>query len=123
MKDYPKISDAEWKVMEILWQKSPMSSTEIISALKDSTDWNPKTIHTLISRLVKKGAVGIKKGNNINEYFPLIEETPYKNLETESFLHKVYNGSIKLLVSNFIKDDKLSPEEIKELKNILEDKE
>mgnify|MGYP000887917672 CR=1 FL=1 len=70
MVNLPNISDAEWKVMKVLWEKSPLTSTEIINSLKDSTNWSPKTIHTLISRLVKKEVVGVNKDFPVNKYFP-----------------------------------------------------
>lgn len=123
MREIPKISEAEWKVMKILWVKSPLNSTQIIEALKSNSDWSPKTIHTLISRLVKKQAIGINKEASLYEYYPIIDENECKRIETNSFIRKVYNGSIKMLIKNFIKDEKLTKEEIEELKKILNEKE
>lgn len=119
---FPNISDAEWQVMKVLWGKSPLTSTEIIDSLRSKTTWSPKTIHTLISRLVKKEAVGVKKGSSFNEYFPLVTEQECRRVETKSFVQKVYNGSMQLLLKNFIKDEKLSEEEIDELRRILDKK-
>lgn len=122
MKEFPKISDAEWQVMKVLWDNSPLTSTEIIEALKADTTWKPKTIHTLISRLVKKEALGVKKDGSLNQYYPLVTQEECRNVETKSFLQKVYDGSLGLLVSNFIKDQKLSEDEIEELQRILNEK-
>jgi len=122
MNEFPNISDAEWQVMKVLWEKSPLTSTEIIDSLRNDTIWSPKTIHTLISRLVKKEAVGVRKGSPFNQYFPLVTEEESRKVETKSFVQKVYDGSLQLLLKNFIKDEKLSAEEINELRRILDEK-
>lgn len=122
MDNLPNISDAEWKVMKVLWDKSPLTSTEIINYLKDGTNWSPKTIHTLISRLVKKEVVAVNKDFPINKYFPLVTEEECRKVETKSFIQKVYDGSLHLLIKNFIKYEKLTSEEIKELRRILDEK-
>ena len=121
MNKIPQISDAEWEVMKVLWNKSPITSSEIIEELKDKTHWNPKTIHTLIRRLVDKGAIKASKSNNKYYLFqPAVTEKECTRLETKSFIKKVYNGSFNRLVANFIKDEKLSSKEIDELKDILD---
>jgi len=116
-----KISDAEWEVMEILWEEAPLPSSEIIRRLEPDTDWSPKTIHTLISRLVKKKVLEVEKETNRYLYHPLISREECRIKETESFVQKVYQGSASLLVANFIKENKLSPAEIEELKKLLEE--
>lgn len=121
MKEFPKISDAEWKVMNVLWKKSPLTSSEIIEVLKIDNPWSPKTIHTLISRLVKKEAIGVNRDSSFNLYSPLVTKEECRRVETKSFLQKVYDGSLHLLVTNFMKDRKLSQEEIEELKRILDE--
>lgn len=122
MKDLPKISDAEWQVMKALWIKSPITSAEIVDIVKQDTTWSPKTIHTLLSRLVKKGAVEVKKDSPFYQYIPLVSEEDLRKVETKSFIKKIYDGSLSLLISNFIKEENFTPEEIEELKNILEEK-
>ena len=122
MNKIPKISDSEREVMKVLWKKSPLTSSQIIEILKEYSSWNPKTIHTLISRLVNKDAIRVKKGGPFYLYSPNISEEECRKVETKSFIKKVYSGSIKLLISNFIKDEKLSWKEIDELKQILDDK-
>ncbi|WP_407925739.1 BlaI/MecI/CopY family transcriptional regulator [Chengkuizengella marina] len=70
--------------------------------------WSPKTVHTLISRLVKKEAVGVKKDTRFHLYFPLFTMEECKEMETVSFLKKVYSGSLKMFITNFINDEKLT---------------
>lgn len=122
MDKLPKISDAEWKVMKVLWNKAPLTSSQIIDVLRRNNSWSPKTIYTLISRLVKKGAVQAKKDSSYYEYSPLISENEVQIFETKSFVSKIYDGSINLLLSNFIKEEKLTDKQIEELKHILDNK-
>lgn len=122
VKETPKISDAEWEVMKAIWEKSPQTSSEIIEKTKPATKWSPKTIHTLIGRLVNKGALGVNKETQLYTYYPLVSEEKCKKEETRNFLKKVYDGSLNLLLVNFIKDEDLSSKEIEELKALLEDK-
>jgi len=119
MKDFPNITDAELQVMKILWNSSPLTASEIIELLNDNTNWNPKTIHTLISRLVKKNALSVERTSPFYKYSPLVSEDELRKVETKSFIQKLYNGSLHLLLSNFIKEENLSPEEIEDLKRIL----
>ncbi|WP_248927612.1 BlaI/MecI/CopY family transcriptional regulator [Paenibacillus hamazuiensis] len=122
MSDIPKISDAEWEVMKVLWSDSPLTASEVIEALEDRTDWKPKTIRTLLNRLVQKQAISYSQEGKIYAYFPLVSEDECVKSETASFLKRIYGGAFKPLLVNFLKEEKLSPEEIKELKHILEDK-
>ena len=122
MNKIPKISDSEWEVMKVLWKKSPLTSSEIIGILKEYSSWNPKSIHTLISRLVDKDAIRVKKDESFYLYCPNVSEEECRRVETKSFIKKVYDGSIHLLISSFVKDEKLSGKEIEELKQILDKK-
>lgn len=117
-----RISDAEWIVMKALWQESPITASSVIGHLKPDTDWSPKTIQTLIARLVKKGALGVNKEASLNQYYPLVSQDECMRTETNSFLQKVYGGSFQLLLANFVKDDNLSPKDIQALKNLLDKK-
>lgn len=116
------ISDSEWKVMKIVWRKSPISGSEIVEELEADTDWNPKTIHTLIRRLVAKGAITAKKEKTFYSYYAAVSEDECVKEETKTFLEKCFNGSFNMLLSNFIKDEKLSEEDIEELQALLEAK-
>lgn len=115
-----RISNSEWLIMKIVWNKSPITASEIIDSLRPNTTWNSKTIHTLISRLVNKNVLGVNKENTYFQYHPLVSEEECTREETQSFLEKVYNGSFNLLVANFLKEKKLSSQEIEELQKILD---
>ncbi len=120
IKSIPQISDAEWQVMKVLWNKSPLTASQVISELKEETDWSPKTIHTLLNRLVNKKALRVDKNARPYEYYPLVSKEECVRKETKLFLEKVYDGSVGMLLANFIENEKLSQEEIQELRRILE---
>lgn len=121
MKTIPKISDAELEVMKILWELGSATSTQIVDRLIETTDWKPKTIHTLIARLVSKKAINAEKIDGKSYmYLPNISEDEYKSYANKSFLQKLYKGSFNLMVSTFIKEQKLSKEEIDELRKLLD---
>lgn len=120
MKDKQKISEAEYEVMKVIWENFPVSTNEIIEKFENKSQWSPKTIQTLISRLVKKGIITYEKQSRVYIYTPLISENEYINQESKSFLDKFYNGTINSMVLNFIEEDALSDEDIDELKKILD---
>jgi BlaI family transcriptional regulator, penicillinase repressor len=118
----PQISEAELEVMKILWELESATSPQIVEKLTVCTDWKPKTIHTLITRLVTKEAVEAKKIDGKSyRYTPKISEEEYKDHASNSFLKKLYKGSINLMLASFIKEQKLSKAEIDDLKKLLDE--
>jgi Predicted transcriptional regulator len=115
-----KISNAEWQVMKVFWEESPLTAPSVIKHLKPETNWSPKTIQTLIGRLVTKGALGLNKDAAMYQYYPLISQEECMREETKSFLQKVYGGSFHLMLANFVKNENLSAKEIEELRNMLD---
>ncbi|KLU62786.1 penicillinase repressor [Peptococcaceae bacterium CEB3] len=123
MSNIPKISEAEWEVMKIFWSRSdPCTANEVVEALGDSCDWKPNTVKTLISRLVKKEALGFKEEHRIYFYYPLVTGDECVRAETESFVKRVFGGALKPMLVTFLRDEELSEDEIQELKRILEER-
>ncbi len=116
----PQISESEYEVMKIVWKDAPISTNEITDKLLKTTAWSPKTIQTLIKRLVTKGALTYEKQSRMFVYTPLIKENEYIIQESNSFLKRFYNGNITTMVSAYIEDEKLSETEIKHLRALLE---
>lgn len=108
--------------MKVLWEDAPLTASKIIEALSPTTEWSPKTIHSLINRLVKKGVLGVNKELPQYEFYPLVDKKDCVLEETRSFIQKVYDGSIQLMLANFIKDEKISQKEIQELQKLLNEK-
>lgn len=122
MKSMPKISESEWLVMKEIWGEHPITANDIVGALSDTTTWSPKTIKTLLTRLVKKGAVGYEAEGREYHYYPLVEEDVLVKEESRSFLKRVFGGTIKPMLVTLVESEDLSAEDIEELKRILEKK-
>lgn len=120
MKPLPQISEAEYEVMRIVWQNAPVSTNEIVERLEKTTSWNPKTIQTLIKRLVTKRALTYEKEGRMFVYTPLVAENEYVSQESSSFLKKYHNGNISAMLSAFLDNDKLSASDIDDLRSLLD---
>lgn len=122
MQKVPQISESELEVMKIVWQLNETTSGEIVDRLIENTDWKPKTIQTLITRLVAKGALRADQtGGKAYLYSPLISEQQYKTYANQSFLQKLYNGSVNQMLSSFIKEQQLTKLELENLKKLLDE--
>ncbi|GAA0356376.1 penicillinase repressor BlaI [Bacillus horti] len=121
-KNVPSISEAEWEVMHILWAKAPRTANEVISSLQEKTDWKPKTIRTLLDRLVKKNVVGVNQNQKLYTFYPLFTQSDCQHAEAQSFLNRIYGGAMKSMLVQFMEEDSLSEEDIKELQSILKKK-
>ncbi len=119
MKTLPQISEAEFEVMKIVWKYAPINTNEITEKLLQTTSWSPKTIQTLIKRLVNKGALTYEKQSRVFVYTPLVKEDEYIGQESSSFLKRFYGGDISAMLSAYIENDRLSDSEIDHLRSLL----
>ena len=114
------LSDGEWKLMNRLWEHAPRTITELTAALREETGWSKNTIITMLSRLEAKGAVTHTEGQRAKQYSPLIPRAQAAQEETESFLSKVYGGSLGSLVNAMVSSRALTEADLEELSAILE---
>lgn len=114
------LSDNEWKLMGRLWERSPRTIMELTADLREETGWSKNTIITMLSRLEAKGAVRHEEGVRAKAYYPAVDRETAARAETESFLGKVYGGSLGLLVSAMVESRALTEEDLAELSAILE---
>lgn len=119
MSSLPQISEAEFEVMKIVWKYAPINTNEITEKLIQTTSWSPKTIHTLIKRLVTKGALSYEKQGRVFVYTPLVKEKEYIGRESRSFLKRYYDGDITAMVSSFIENNSLTETDISSLRTLL----
>ena len=119
MSNLPQISESEFEIMKIVWKYAPISTNEITEKLLQTTSWSPKTIQTLIKRLVIKGALTYEKQSRVFIYTPLVKESEYIGQESNSFLNRYYNGDITAMLSAYIENDRLSEAEINTLRSLL----
>jgi BlaI family transcriptional regulator, penicillinase repressor len=116
----PRISEAEWEVMRVVWANAPMTASDVVAAIGDSKTWNPKTVRSLISRLVEKGALSCTVEGKIYTYYPRVKEEECVRSETSSLLRRIYGGALKPMLVNFLSDERLTKADIEELKQILD---
>ena len=114
-----RLSDSEWKIANCLWDNESMTIAEITSALSESTGWTRFTVITLLKRMLEKGAVTYVQEGRTKRFSPAIDKSEAENEEVESLLDKVYNGNAGLLISNIISSERLSEEQIEELRKLF----
>ena len=114
------LSNSEWKLMRRLWDRAPSTITELTAALREETGWSKNTVITMLSRLEAKGAVRHQEGERAKRYFPVMDRRDAARAETESFLGKVYGGSLGLMMSAMVESRQLTESDIAELSAILE---
>lgn len=115
----PQISEAEYEVMKIIWSQAPVSTNEVTNQLTRTTTWSPKTIQTLLKRLVQKGAITYEKKSRVFVYTALIGQADYINQESSLFLKRFYDGKITSMLASFVKEERLTEEELEELRQLL----
>ena len=119
-----QISDSEWKVMEVAWSCSPVTAQTVISQLCNREDWRPQTVKTLISRLVKKGALKFETEGNRYHYSPAIDRIDAVRAETESFLDRISRGSLTPMLTHLVQSKRpLAEEELDALRKLLRNEE
>jgi BlaI family transcriptional regulator, penicillinase repressor len=118
-----RISEAEWQVMTVVWQRSPATATEIVDALAKQTNWHPRTVRTLVGRLVRKGALKAAREGKRYLYEPRLTMDECVRQESRSFAVRVFGGEPAVMLLHLVKEAKLSKEDIKELRKVLEEKE
>ena len=119
----PDITESEWRLMEVLWEASPRTASELARALKDTTGWAENTVRTLLTRLVEKGAVAVfddEGGGRARQFSPALRREECVHAESESFLARIFQGAAQPLLIHFARNARLTPDEVKELKNLLD---
>jgi BlaI family transcriptional regulator, penicillinase repressor len=123
MSKTPPITAAEWEVMNVLWERSPSTAAELAEALCAKMEWHPKTLKTLLGRLVKKGVLRFRAEGNRYVYTPAIPRQRYVKEQSASFVERVFGGAATPMLVHFVRNTRLTKEEIEELRRILDEKE
>ena len=119
-KSIPRISETEWEIMRILWAKHPATAAEIIAQLTvTDSSWHPKTAKTLLARLVTKGALGYEARGRAYVYEPLVTEKECVDAASRSFLNRVFGGSLTPMLAHFVDAQKMTPQELLEMEELL----
>lgn len=113
------LTEAEWHVMECLWDKGHLTGREAVSELQERMGWSRSTTLTLLRRLENKGAVSSQTNNGLKIFIPLVKREDAALQETEDFLDRIYKGSLSLMVSSLTEKRALPKEEIDKLYDLL----
>ena len=113
------LSEGEWKIMKLLWESSPYTLGELSHALEKETGWSRPTVFVMLKRLIAKGAISVDESAKVHAYSPVIKREDVAPIETESFLNRVYDGSVGMLFTALTERNALSDKDIAELKEIL----
>ena len=120
MKYNSGLSENEWYIMQVLWEKSSASLRELCDALSGSKGWTKHAISSFLKRMLEKGAISVDESGKVKNYIPLWNKEETILEKTQSIMERVYKGDLLLMVSNAVKEQKLTKEEIEELKNMLD---
>lgn len=117
----PNISESEWSVMEVLWDRSPQTASAVAKALHESTGWAENTVRTLLTRLVEKGALEIVDSEvQPKLYAPAVKRELCVQTESKSFLDRIFRGASKPLLVHFASNARLTADEARDLKKLLD---
>ena len=116
------ISQAEWQVMNVVWEGQPLTAQEIVAQLEGETDWSPATVKTMLHRLTKKNVLTYETQGNRYVYRSRVRRSDCVRQEGRSFLERVFAGESVSLLAHFIRSSKLSTDEIAQLRQILDER-
>ncbi len=120
MKYNSGLSENEWHIMQVLWEHAPATLRDICEALKEKKGWTKHAVTSFLKRMLEKGAISVDESGKVRTYSPVWKQEDTIQEETQSILERVYRGDLFLMVSNAVKEQKLSDQEIDELKELLD---
>jgi len=117
------ISDAEWQVMNVIWQEQPVDAQQIIDQLAEATSWSAATIKTMLHRLMKKKILAFDQDGKRYIYRATVRRSECVRQASRSFLDRVFGGSAAPALLHLVKNCKLTDDELAELRRLLDHKE
>jgi BlaI family penicillinase repressor len=117
----PSISDAEWVVMAEFWRLGKATAREIVTALEGRQEWKPRTVQSLINRLVGKGALTFEQHGREYIYRAAVEESRCVHEASRTFVDRVFSGKLAPLLACFLDREKISKGELEEIRKLIEE--
>lgn len=114
------LTEAEWKIMQLLWEKSSMTMMEITKALEKETGWTKNTVTTLLKRMNQKGTVDVDETGSVKRYRPAADKQKVTREQTDTLLTRLFNGKASLLVTSLVERGNMTGDEIRQIQSILE---
>ena len=112
-------TEAEWKIMEVLWDASPRTMAEITKELEAATGWTRHTVITLLKRMQEKGSVCVDESGSVKRYTPRVSREEASKEQTQKLLKRVFSGKASLLIHNLIDTGEMTVEEMQEVLDML----
>jgi BlaI family penicillinase repressor len=121
MKTGVRLSETDWEIMRVIWERHPITAAAILEELsKQDSTWHPKTARTFLNRLVQKGVLAYQAEGRSYRYEPLVAEKDCMAVASESFLQRVLGGSLKPMLAHLIERRRLDRCDLEELRELLE---
>lgn len=117
------LTPTEWAVMECLWEDSPRTLIQLVKRLKETAGWAKSTTSTMVRRMEEKGLISSRPNGRGKDFYPNVNRDAAVMRETQSFLNRIYRGSVGLMMSSMTQQQMLSREEIEALRSILREAE
>lgn len=114
------LTDAEWKIMNLLWEEAPRTMMQLTNALKEETGWTKHTVMSFLKRMEEKGAIHYEEGEKAKRYYPDLKREEAALREAEDFLGRVFQGRMGMMLNTMVQQRTLSKEDMEELHKILE---
>jgi BlaI family penicillinase repressor len=118
----PSITEAEWLILQVLWDRSPAPAEHVVDRLSNRMDWHPRTVKTLLHRLVRKGAVNFTRDGKRYLYSARLGRDQCVREATRSFLSRIFGGKAGAAILHMVEEERLSPDEIARLRRLLDDR-
>ena len=112
-------TEAEWKIMEVLWESSPRTMSEITKTLEPATGWSRHTVITLLKRMQEKGTVAVDEGGNVKRYTPLLSQEEASAQQTKKLLSHVFSGQASLLINHLVDSGEITLKEMEDLMDMM----
>ncbi len=114
-----RCTEAEWKIMEVLWESAPRTMSEITKALEPTTGWTRHTVITLLKRMQEKSTVAVDESGDVKRYSPLLSQEEASSQETKKFLSHVFSGKASLLINHLVDSGEITLKEMDELMDMM----
>ena len=114
-----RCTEAEWKIMEVLWDHAPRTMSEITKALEPTTGWTRHTVITLLKRMQEKGTVAVDESGDVKRYTPLLTQEEASTQQTKKFLSHVFSGKASLLINHLVDSGEITLKEMDELMDMM----
>jgi len=117
-----QISDAEWVVMHLIWNSSPIEAADVVDQVAAANGWSPATVKTMLHRLVRKGALTTEQNGKKYLYTPAVRKEACVRQASRSFLERVFGGDATPALIHFVKTAKLTAKDVEEIRALLDKK-